>query len=315
VVERYLLILLAKARSSKGGALLIVFGVLILFAFLIFGLASIAGDVAFMVTGVGPVIDFLGTGLGVLIGLLVAVILILLGVAFLVHATPQTESVEKLESISAQSAPAVTDSSQLQELERLRTKLDRVERERESLEKELEEAQPTEGQIGKLTGAGEDPQVVIQRLTAENKRLKETQKALREENQWLHAERDASGNQTGDEELKRRCCELSPEIFEFYRYQRQNMEDQLQSESMGRLYNDPAREQKRAELIEGHNRWIVDQYCEKFGGRTLKLSDDLAKHNCITPEDREKFKNPKKPEDIQYIAQRLDAICGRSGEV
>jgi hypothetical protein len=89
VSEEYLLAILARARGSKGGLVLVVLGVLILFAFLVFALVSVAGNVILMVTGSGPVVDFLDTGWGVLIGLIVAVVVILLGVAFLVRATPQ----------------------------------------------------------------------------------------------------------------------------------------------------------------------------------------------------------------------------------
>ena len=121
-----------------------------------------------------------------------------------------------------------------------------------------------------------------------------------------------AGRQTINEDLRQRCCKLSTEIFEFYKRQRENLIERLQSDYVSSLYNDPAREQKRAELIELHNTWMVDRYGEQFGGRVLKLSDDLANHNCITPEDRKRFENPTKPQDIQYIAQRLGAICNRS---
>jgi hypothetical protein len=115
-----------------------------------------------------------------------------------------------------------------------------------------------------------------------------------------------------EEDLRQRCLKLSAELFEFYRRQRENLDEQLQSDYMSRLYNDLAREQKRTELIERHSTWMVDRYGEQFGSRVLKLSDDLAKHNCITSADRNRFKKPATPQDIQYIAQRLDSICRRS---
>lgn len=117
VVERFLRALFAKARGSKGGALLVVCGVLILFAFLVFALVSIISDAASMVSGVGPVIEFLETGLGVLIAVAVAVVMVLLGVAFMVNATPQLESVGVPESVIPQPAPTNTDSHEAQENE------------------------------------------------------------------------------------------------------------------------------------------------------------------------------------------------------
>ncbi len=126
MAERYLLILLAKARGSKSGALLIVVGVLILFAFLAFGLASVVSDVASMVSGVAPVLEFLGTGLGVLVAVAVAALMVLLGVAFMINATPQP-------------SPTDADSPQAQELERLRSENEGLKADKATLEKELRE--------------------------------------------------------------------------------------------------------------------------------------------------------------------------------
>jgi hypothetical protein len=115
-----------------------------------------------------------------------------------------------------------------------------------------------------------------------------------------------------DENLKQRCGELSAEIREFYRRQRENLNERLQSEYMSSLYNDSAREQIRSDLIEGHDSFMVDQYSEQFGGRVSALCDDLEPHSWCTPEDRKRFENPAGPPDVRYTAQRLDAICSRS---
>jgi hypothetical protein len=128
VVERFLLAFLARARGSKGGTLLIVVGVLILFGFLVFGLVSVAGNAVLMMTGAGPVMEFLGTGPGVLAGFAGSVFIILLGVAFLTCATPQATA----------SATVIQESSTGQaernrELEQLNKKLRRVEQERDRL--------------------------------------------------------------------------------------------------------------------------------------------------------------------------------------
>jgi hypothetical protein len=134
VTERYLLILLAKARGARGGTLLVVVGVLIVFAFLVLGLVSAASDVATMVTGIGPVIVFLGTGLGVLVAVGVAALMVLMGVAFMIHATPQPEP----GSAGSQSAtPTGADSRQTQELERLRGQVEQLEADKDALKKEL----------------------------------------------------------------------------------------------------------------------------------------------------------------------------------
>ena len=125
------------------------------------------------------------------------------------------------------------------------------------------------------------------------------------------AEFASKTDQPSNEDLRQRCCELSAEIFEFYQQQRQNMEDSLQSEYWDTISDASLREQKRADEIAGHDRWIVDEYRRKFGSKILALSTDLAQVRAITPEDRNIFKNPTRPQDVQYIAARLDEICTR----
>ncbi len=117
---------LARARGSKGGALLIFVGVVVLLAFLVFGLVSAVGNAVLLWTGAEPVMQFLGTGPGVLTGFLGAVFLILLGVAFLNRATPQVTA----------STTAIQESGSAQaerELDRLQKRLRRTEQERDEL--------------------------------------------------------------------------------------------------------------------------------------------------------------------------------------
>ncbi len=118
--------------------------------------------------------------------------------------------------------------------------------------------------------------------------------------------------QLSDETLRERCCKLSAEINEFYLRQRQHMEDILGSEYWDRIFDIPVREQKRADEIARHDRWIVDEYRRKFGSKMRTLSNDLAQAQAITPEDQDIFKNPTKRQDVQCIAERLGEICNRS---
>jgi hypothetical protein len=55
----------------------------------------------------------------------------------------------------------------------------------------------------------------------------------------------------------------------------------------------------------------MNRYGEQPGSDVLALSHDLAQGDWITPKDQRGFENFAKPKDIQYIAQRLAAICDR----
>ncbi len=170
-----MLILLAKARGSRDGTLLVVVGVLILFAFLVLGLVSAASDVATMVTGIGPVIEFLGTGLGVLVAVVVAALMVLMGVAFMIHATPQPEP----GSAGSQSTtPTGADSRQTQDLERLRGQVEQLEANKDALNKEL----ASRDDAGKNWGGTitqEDSSAVIERLRAEKAALQKELEKVR----------------------------------------------------------------------------------------------------------------------------------------
>jgi hypothetical protein len=126
VVERFLLAFLARARGSRGGTLLIIMGVVVLFAFLIFELVAVAGNAVLMITQAGPVMEFLATGPGVLAGFAVSVFIILLGVAFLNRATPHPTS-----SVSVIQQTGTSQTEKDREVELLQKKLSRAEQERD----------------------------------------------------------------------------------------------------------------------------------------------------------------------------------------
>lgn len=116
-----------------------------------------------------------------------------------------------------------------------------------------------------------------------------------------------------NEDLRKRCCELSAELFEFYGRWRDNKDEVLQSGGLiarvqYEIDGDPDR------LLEAarQDSWLMKEYSEQFASKVLKLSDELAQHRCITPETRKSMESPEKPQDVQYIAQRLAAICNRS---
>jgi hypothetical protein len=126
--ERWLLWFLERARGSKGGVLLTIVGVFLLFFTLVVGFVSMAGDALLVMTGTAPVIDFLGTGQGVLVGFAVAVFITLLGVAFLVRATPQPT-----QSVSVIQHSGTSQVERDREVERLRKRLGKTEQDRDRL--------------------------------------------------------------------------------------------------------------------------------------------------------------------------------------
>lgn len=136
MVERFLLVFLARARGSKGGALLIFVGVAILLGFLVFGLVSVAGNAVLIWSGAGPVIRFLGTGPGVLAGFVVAVLLILLGVEFLSRAAPQATTSATVEQTTG-SSQTEREREHEREHEQLRNSFRRVQQERDRLRARL----------------------------------------------------------------------------------------------------------------------------------------------------------------------------------
>ncbi len=134
----------------------------------------------------------------------------------------------------------------------------------------------------------------LRQLEAENKQLKE------------------QIPQPNDEDLKRHCCELAAEVFEFYKRQRENIEQALQSDPLIALSKEPARSQRRSEEIERHDKKMVDRYSEQLGGKVSAMCDDLEQRGWFAPEARQRLENPAGPQDIRYVARRLAAICSRS---
>ena len=115
-----------------------------------------------------------------------------------------------------------------------------------------------------------------------------------------------------DEALKQRCRELSDKLFEFYRQEQEDLKNRLRYTVLTRKLSDGS--QIRREATASHDKQTMDKYGEQFGSDVLALSNDLARGNWISLEDQKKLRNPKKPQDIQYIAQCLRAICGKSSE-
>jgi hypothetical protein len=119
--------------------------------------------------------------------------------------------------------------------------------------------------------------------------------------------------QPNDEDLAQRCCELSAEIFEFYKSQRENLVKTLQSGHGAFFLKGSEKSEWRSEETERQEKWMVDRYSEQFGGPVSALCDDIETRGWCTPEERNRFENPTEPQDIRYAAQRLNAICRRSG--
>ncbi len=126
--ERFLLAVLARARESKGGILLVFVGVVVMLAFLVFGLVSVAGNAILIWTGAGPVMRFLATGPGVLTGFAVSVFITLLGVALLFRAGPQANASA---TVIQQTGGSQTEKDR--ELERVRAWARKTEKENKRL--------------------------------------------------------------------------------------------------------------------------------------------------------------------------------------
>jgi hypothetical protein len=135
-------------------------------------------------------------------------------------------------------------------------------------------------------------------------------------NRWWsdsHNHPAQTNTQFSDEDLTQRCCKLSAEIRGFYRRQQEDFDKRLRSDYRAVFLEEPHRSQWRAEETERHGRGMVDRYSDQLGGVVSALCDDLESRGWCTPEDRNRFENPTGPQDIRYAAQRLDAICRRSG--
>jgi hypothetical protein len=128
---------------------------------------------------------------------------------------------------------------------------------------------------------------------------------------WSRLRRDAelTAAQPIGEDLRQHCCKLSAEISESYKHWRVDVEQAMQSEYADSLFYDSVGDQKRSELRDYHERGTVDLYREQYGSRVRNLSDKLAQRGLITPDEQQRFRNPTNPQDIQDIAEGLEAIC------
>ena len=113
-----------------------------------------------------------------------------------------------------------------------------------------------------------------------------------------------------NEDLRQRSCELSAELFAFYERWWEGKDRALQpGEAVASVYYEVGGDSERSLEAARHDSWLMKEYRKQFGSKVMRLSDELAQQRCITPETRNKFENPEKPQDIEYIAQRLDALC------
>lgn len=163
-----------------------------------------------------------------------------------------------------------------------------------------------------FTGALDEQIARLKQMSARRsdiERLTDEREAFKKENRRLQA----AMPQPDDEGLKQRCCKLSAEMFDFYKRQRENLDNALESGYGTHLLKEPERSRWRSEETERHEKGMVDKYCEQFGGAASALCDDLEPRGWCTAEERSRFENPTGPQDIRYTAQQLNAICRRSG--
>jgi hypothetical protein len=115
-----------------------------------------------------------------------------------------------------------------------------------------------------------------------------------------------------NEDLRERCCKLSAELSELIERWQNAVDAALQLGMIAQAQREGIGDPDGSLEIRSHDIWLVKEYGEKFGGKVLRLSDDLAQHGCITPETRKRLESPEKPQDVQYIAHRLKVICNNS---
>lgn len=116
------------------------------------------------------------------------------------------------------------------------------------------------------------------------------------------------------EDLRRRCRELSAELSKLIRQWQEKVSEALQPGLLAKVQREVEGDPDGSLEIKGHDNWLMTEYRERFGIKVLRLSDGLAQRGCITPEIRQRLESPEKPQDVQYIAQRLKLICDEPNE-
>lgn len=144
-------------------------------------------------------------------------------------------------------------------------------------------------------------------------------KANYEEFQELEKKRDGLRGETQqplalpNEELRQQCCSLSAELSELIEEWQEGVDEILDASGMlAQVSYEMEGDPDRSLEIARQGSWLMRQYSEQFGSKTIKLSDELAQHRCINPEIRKRLESPEKPQDVRYIAQRLKLICNTS---
>ena len=169
----------------------------------------------------------------------------------------------------------------------------------DALEKELEEAQSIGAKsTANLTVKPGNPSVVIEQLQAELERVK--------------AERNALKNQPGDEELKRRCLELSKQLFRFLEERREN--DPQSTTWLAGATDEELNKYSHASTLYMNETMVL--YDEQYAGAVMALFNALEQRRWwkpeeLDPEERKRLENPGTPYDIRDIARRLSTIGHR----
>lgn len=119
-----------------------------------------------------------------------------------------------------------------------------------------------------------------------------------------------------DEELRRRCCDLSEKLFEYFNERaRQHPQVTMGPLGINPSVTDPeARKRSGQEYFQEtvrHNQETKSQYDEQFGREVARLLDALERREWSSPEERKKLEGfwVSPDERVQRIAQHLDNIC------
>lgn len=148
--------------------------------------------------------------------------------------------------------------------------------------------------------------VEVRQLEAQRDEARAERDALREQVRQAPSNQDS---QPGDEDLKRRSCELSVELQRFLaaREEAQPRETiQLRD-----FFSQDPESKKRYEETTRYNKETMAQYHQEFGVPVVALFDALEQRGWCNPKERNRFENPVLLANVRYVAQRLGAIGQR----
>jgi len=118
-----------------------------------------------------------------------------------------------------------------------------------------------------------------------------------------------------NEDLGQRCCELYAGLSELIGQWREKVNETMNASGIfAKVYYESQGDPDRKLEIERHDAWMMEEYRKQFARKVLRLSDELAQYGHITPEIQKRLETPKEPQDVDYIAHRLEAICDSSDE-